>query len=274
MEFIENEFVLPRKDVQIHYSLNDERTSEGISLIILKNSSNFMLFIVEEESKLYSTEVYYNNEKYTLLLEYQDEISCIYFDNCVDKNTQDDILNKFLTCFDIRNESKYMKIRSNFLKIIFNLKYKIFSHKNVNINEVINSVRDVDIVSKYEFVKNKLHYRFDLNSNVNNLTNLNNMLIYLETKEIIKPNFDVNTTKSPWENLKLSYVIPHYCLKYISEINDMIVSNNDDYCQYIKWNDELYLVDEMDINLNDNQTLFKYDNKYIIASKYDPNRLI
>lgn len=267
MEFIENEFVLPRKDVQIHYSLNDERTSEGISLIILKNTSNFMLFIVEEESKLYSTEVYYNNEKYTLLLEYQDDISCIYFDNCVDKNIQDDILNKFLTYFDIRNESKYMKIQSNFLKIIFNLKYKIFSHKNININEFINSVRDVDIVSKYEFVKKKLHYRFDLDVNVNNLSNLNNMLIYLETKEIIKPNFDVNTTK-------LSYVIPHYCLKYISEINDMIVFNNEDYCEYIKWNDELYLVDEMDINLNDNQTLFKYDNKYIIASKFNPNLLI
>lgn len=272
MEIVKNEFVLPSKDVHIFHTLNYEYEPKSTSIIILKNSTNFMLFVCEEHSKIYTTELFYNGRHYTLVFEFfKEDMPLIYFDSSIPKITRDEIMEKMLTFIDVKTNCQYAKLESNFLKIIYNLKYKIYTFKSTNIEEYIDDIRDFQVDLNYKTLKERLDYRFDLNKSNFNLDKLNGLLLYNENKYVIKPDFSF---MDPWDNVVFSKVIPYYCLQYIPEIQPYLTNEYkqtliDEYDDvYIKFGDDVYSIYETNIIWSNLQTLFKFDNKYIIGSKY------
>ena len=97
----------------IFHTLNYEYEPETTSIIILKNSTNFILFVCDEYSKIYTTEIFYKNRHHTLIFEFfREDMPFIYFDNSIPKIIRDEIMEKMISFIDVKTDCQYAKLRT------------------------------------------------------------------------------------------------------------------------------------------------------------------
>lgn len=271
MELISDKFIGSYEYISECLLLTHSNKIKDIILLYTRNHQ-VLLFKHEKKSKSYSTEVYYNNVCYKIIFKKQKTaltyMSCIYFDIGVSKEIQQQIIKKLYPFIKNIFYMNGYENGSDFNKIISCLISKDYMCNNVD----INTMRDDDD-SYYNYIKTKLNYKCDLpNKKIN--CDIQNMLLldkrynlyYYEDSDVC---LECNTHFDSSENIHL---IPGYCFKYIPELNNYIDETNDDYEDtIIEYNGEKYSIyngDCIEDYFNDNTTLFKYKDLYVLCYKY------
>ena len=272
MELISDKFIGSNEYISECLLLTHSNKIKNIILLYTRDHQ-VLLFKREKKSKSYSTEVYYNDVCYKIILKKQKTSltynSYIYFDIGVSKEIQEQIVKRLYSFIKNIFYMNGYESGSNFNKMISSLINRYYTCNNIDINTMCD-----DDNSYYNYIKTKLNYKCDLsnreiNCDIQNMLLLseNYKLDYYEDSNVC---LECNTNFYSIENIHL---IPNYCFKYIPELNNYIVETNDDYEDtIIEYNGEKYIIYDgvyIEDYFNDNTTLFKYKDDYILCYKYD-----
>lgn len=265
MEIINDKFIISNQHISECMLLTHSINLNDI-ILLYTNNGNVLLFNYEKRSKSYSTDVYYKNEYYKIILKKQKTaltyMCCIYFDNNVPLNTRKKISKHLCKIINV----SYLRGYENgpdFNKILSALMDNYYECFGADLNEMLDANK-----SKYNYIKTKLNYKCDLsNGNINcdvqNMLLLDNGINVYEYVDDDLPecntHFDISEHK----------IIPGYCFKYIPLLKQYIINDDEDTI-IIEFNEERYDIyngDDLEYYFTNKSVLFKFDEHYVLGYK-------
>lgn len=269
MKIINNKFVESNKNIS-ECGLLTHSTHLNDIILLYTNRNRVLLFNYEKCSKSYSTDVYYEDKCYKIILKKQKTSSTyicyIYFDDDVPYDIRIKISKRLCTIIDVPSVRGYEN-GPDFNKILSALMDHYYEHYSTDLSKMLDMNK-----SDYNYIKSRLNYKCDLSNRTVNC-DIQNMLLLVDGVNVYEYNDREPDLIECFNHFYISEnkIIPGYCFKYIPSLKQYIVSE-DEREIIIEFDNEQYEIYNgafLESYISDETVLFEFDGHYIIGYKVD-----